>query len=279
MINLGEHYMETVILLREALFINGILTNAEIWYALTSEELKALDDLDKTLLRKVLKVPFSTPSEAYYLELGILSIEAILKNRRANYLHYLVTRGEEQMLHSFFITQFYDPTPGDWTEQAKLDYQDLNIPLDFEFLKSKSKESFKKLAKRKTQEYSLRKQLEKQMSHSKMHNLRYKEVKVQNYFSIPGITASEAQNLFKWRVKMAKLGENFRGNRENVACPLCSNHLDNQRMIFQCEELKKKVKIECTLDDIYKENISLKTVKNLEEIDKMRAILVDKLKE
>ena len=46
MISLGEHYMETVILLREALFINGILTNAEIWYSLTTEELKSLDDLD-----------------------------------------------------------------------------------------------------------------------------------------------------------------------------------------------------------------------------------------
>ena len=162
MISLGEHYIVTVILLREAIFLNGILTNAEVWYALTKEELKALDDLDKTLLRQVLKVPFSTPSEAYYLELGILSIEAILKNRRANYFHYLVTRGEEQMLHNFFITQFYDPTSGDWTEQAKLDFQDLNIPIDFVFLKSKSKDSFKRLSRRKTQEYSLNRMIEKQ---------------------------------------------------------------------------------------------------------------------
>ena len=80
-----------------------------------------------------------------------------------------------------------------------------------------------------------------------MQNLRYTEVKVQNYFSIPGITASEAQNLFKWRVKMAKLGENIRGNRESVTCPLCSNHLDNQSMIFQCEVLKKEVNIECRI--------------------------------
>jgi hypothetical protein len=42
-----------------------------LWYSLTREEIKELEDLDLTLLRKIFKVPFSTPSEAYYLELGI----------------------------------------------------------------------------------------------------------------------------------------------------------------------------------------------------------------
>ena len=68
-INLDEYYFETVILLRETMFINGILTNSEIWYSITKEELKELTDLDLALLIKVLKVPYSTPYEAYLLEL------------------------------------------------------------------------------------------------------------------------------------------------------------------------------------------------------------------
>ena len=52
--------IEIVILLRETMFINGILTNAEIWYNLTKEKIKELENLDLTLLRKVLRVPFST---------------------------------------------------------------------------------------------------------------------------------------------------------------------------------------------------------------------------
>ena len=66
--------------------------NAEIWYNLTKDEIKELENLDLTLLRKVMRVPFSTPSEAYFLELGIISIEAIIKKRRINYLHYLLKR-------------------------------------------------------------------------------------------------------------------------------------------------------------------------------------------
>ena len=31
------------------------------------------------------------------------------------------------------VCQFVNPTPGDWTEQAKVDFEDFGIPLDFEF--------------------------------------------------------------------------------------------------------------------------------------------------
>ena len=49
-----EHYMEIAFLLRESMFLNSVLTNAEIWYALTKEEVKELEDLDRTLLKKFL---------------------------------------------------------------------------------------------------------------------------------------------------------------------------------------------------------------------------------
>ena len=71
---LGEHYIEIALLLRESMFVNSVLTNAEIWYLLRKEEIKQLEELDRTLLRKIMNVPFSTPSEAYFLELGILPL-------------------------------------------------------------------------------------------------------------------------------------------------------------------------------------------------------------
>ena len=49
---------------------NSILTNADIWVGLTSEEIKQFENLDLILLRKFLKTPFSVPAEAVYLELG-----------------------------------------------------------------------------------------------------------------------------------------------------------------------------------------------------------------
>ena len=83
-ITLGEHYFQSAILLRESLFLNSVLLNAEIWYGLNTAEIKPLIDLDKYLLRKILHTPVSTPSESIYLELGCLDIETIVKARRIN---------------------------------------------------------------------------------------------------------------------------------------------------------------------------------------------------
>lgn len=111
MVSLGEYYIEIALLFRESIFLNGILTNAEIWYSITENE-----KLDKQLIRKFLKVPISTPHEALYLELGIIPIGIIVKARRINYLHYLINRNPNEMLHKFFLIQWLKPSRGDWTE-------------------------------------------------------------------------------------------------------------------------------------------------------------------
>ena len=59
-INLGEYYMETAILLRESIFLNGILTNAEVWYSLTKEESMKCEDLNLVLLISIKFTLFNT---------------------------------------------------------------------------------------------------------------------------------------------------------------------------------------------------------------------------
>ena len=124
-ITLGHHYFQSALMLRESLFINSLLTNAEIWYGISSTEMKQLEALDKSLLLRFLKSPSSTPSEAIYLELGCLDVSTIIKSRRLNYLHYLANLKPNEMLHRFFVAQWKYPCNQDWTEQVKLDCEDL----------------------------------------------------------------------------------------------------------------------------------------------------------
>ena len=114
-VTLGEHYFATALLLRESLFLNGILTNAEVWYGLKPTEIKELEDLDCILMRKILKTKSSTPKESLYLELGCVNIETTIKARRLNFLHYLVSRKKTEMLYQFFEAQWNYPVHNDWT--------------------------------------------------------------------------------------------------------------------------------------------------------------------
>ena len=87
---------------------------------------------------------------------------------------------------------------------------------------------------------------EKQSKHSKMNNLSYDEMKTQGYLQTEGITTEEALNLFKWRVRMAPVGENFRAGQSSTVCPLCSTHLDNQAMAINCVKIQQIVKTNIT---------------------------------
>ena len=112
--------------------------------------------MDKLLLRQVLNAASSCPIEALYLEMGCIPIGLIIKARRLNYLHYLVSRRENEMLHNFFITQWkYPVVRGEWKEQVKLDLSEFDIVEDLQWIKSKSKLAFHKMVKAQAREFTL----------------------------------------------------------------------------------------------------------------------------
>ena len=274
-VSFGKHYVEIALLLRESMFINGVLFNAEVWYGLTKSEISEFEDLDRLLLRKILNVPVSSPKESYYLELGIIPIGEIIRMRRIQYLHHLVTRQENEMLYQFFITQWTNPTKGDWTEKVKEDMEELRIPTDFNFLKSKSKNSFKQLVKTQVKKYAFINLMEKKKKHSKMDNIEYEELKKQDYFSIKGINVEEVRNIFKIRTRMAPYGQNFRGGQETVSCPLCEVQADDQVHGFQCEEIKNKIEINIEVEDIYQQSITKQMAEEVTNILKAREKLIE----
>ena len=275
-VNFGEHFIEIGLLLRETMLINGILFNSEVWYNLLKSEVKDLEDLDKLLLRKLLNVPVTTPGESFYLELGLLPIGTIIKARRINYLYYLLTRDKHEMLSIFFMTQWNNPTKGDWSEQIKIDLADFGIDINFDAIRSKSKAAFKNIVKAKAKEYSLKVLLEKKSSHSKMKNLEYKELKIQSYLKNANINISKKRTIFKWRTRMESFKENFRNGEGNLPCPLCETHIDDQLLCAQCPVVRAEIGVIENINDIFKEEIKEETITNIIRISKLREVKENK---
>jgi hypothetical protein len=101
-VSFGTSYFEIAVSLREAHLINGMLSSAEVLYGTKKKETEQLEEIFKILIRKILGAPMSSCVESLYLELGIISIQILLKARRINYFHYLVNMDPEEM---FFETQ------------------------------------------------------------------------------------------------------------------------------------------------------------------------------
>ena len=267
-ISFGKCYYQIAFSLREAMFLNGILTNADIWYCVTKSDIEELELVDRLLLRRILSLPISTCTEALYLESGCLDISTIVKGRRISYLHYLVNCDKSSMLYKFFKAQWDFSVRGDWTRQCKEDLEDFDIPDNLEYFEGKSQDVMKRIINRKRAEYALDKFLKMKITHSKMDNLHYFELKMQSCLQLEDLSVDDSQVILKWRLRMAKFGTNY-GEKFKL-CPLCKQHEDSQEACFkQCQEIRTTEVITCNYEDIFKKP-SKKLAKVLKSIEKIR---------
>ena len=100
-VGFGPFYFETAILLREAVFVNGLLFNVEVNYGLTKEDINRLELLDRVLLKKIFGCHSRTASELLFLEPGCVPLNMIVVSRRVNFLHYMLCRPENDLLKKF----------------------------------------------------------------------------------------------------------------------------------------------------------------------------------
>ena len=270
--SVGKHYFKIALLLRDSIFLNSILTNSEVWYGVTKSEIEQLESVDRTLLRRIFRLPISTPISGLYLESGCMRIGTILKARRINFLHYLLNQPKEGMLSKFFYAQWQHSSRLDWTEQVKMDLFDFGLPRDLELLESRSTNNFKNLIKKKAREFELRSLVTIKKTQSKMKNLKYDKLKLQEYLQT--MDTDLATHVLRFRLRMASFSENFKGQGPQKFCPLCGIHPDSQAMSFQCGNVKATLKIEEKYENIFKNDISLRMAKLLKSIVKLRDQLI-----
>ena len=105
-------------------------------------------------------------------------------------------RGKTSWGHVFlciFIKILHSTTAAknEWTEQVKKDLLEFDIKGDIEWIKSKSKSSFKTLVKQKTKEVAANTLKQVKEGHSKMSNLEYKDLEMQVYLTDETIIKQE----------------------------------------------------------------------------------------
>ena len=173
------------------------------------------------------------------------------------------------MLHKFFIAQWERPSKlNEWTTQVKSDLIDFNIPAELSLLKSKSSNAFKELVKLKAKDYELQRLLKSKKS--KMENLHYSKLEMQEYLELKEMNARQAKALFKFRVRMAPFGDNYKGGQDTPPCPLCKMHPDSQAESFQCEIMKELIQVKGDYSDIFGNYFSQELIQTIYSIYSFR---------
>ena len=101
------------------------------------------------------------------------------------------------MLYKVFISQWKYPVKGDCTEEVKTNMKDFEIDISLDELKLKSTDSFRRIVKIKTKEFTMNYLLQLKDGHTKMDNLNYGELGLQSYLKDSRIPVAEARNLYR----------------------------------------------------------------------------------
>ena len=244
---------------------------AKSGYGLTETEIGLLEEVDRLFLRQVFNVAGSCPTEALYLELGCVPIGIVIKSRRINYLHHLSTRNTNEMIYNFFMAQWKHPARrNEWTEQTKTDLEEFGIDVDLHWITSKSKLVFKKIVKTQARELALQNLLRKKEHHSKMINLSYTSLEMQEYLMDPKISINQAKTIFRIRTRMEKFGENFKCGQPTKPCPLCQESTDTQSHSFQCRVIQENITLTGNYMEVFSPNMDKKLADTIENIVKFR---------
>ena len=108
-----------------------------------------------------------------------------------------------------------------------------------------------------------------------MERLEYEEFHIRNYFMNPLFNTSQVKLIFRFRTRMLQFGENYRGGRETIPCPLCNSHIDSQAFVMECSTIRQYlIASSCDLDNLYTDYIDRKTVEALEEAINIREKLL-----
>ena len=143
----GDFYFEALKLLRNSMVTSVLTYNLEVAFNLTKSEIKQLDQIDLQLLRKAMSSSSKVSRCLLLLDLGLMSVEFHIKQKRLNYLHRVLSSEQSSLVKTVLEEMINKPYKGDWILVVKEDLKELQINLSFEEIASISNKRFKEIVR------------------------------------------------------------------------------------------------------------------------------------
>ena len=110
----------------------------------------------------------------------------------------------------------------------------------------------------------------KKKGHTKMNNLSYSALEMQDYLKNNEISTAQAKILFRVRTRMEKFGENFKGGKQTKPCPVCEESMDTQSHSFHCKVISRNISVNGNYEDMFTSKVDKMVAEDIERIVKFR---------
>ena len=258
----GHRRVEVGLMLRDAMFVNGVLCNSEARHSITEKNIEDLQVMDRSLLRHITKAHAKVQTEFIYLETGAIPIKQMMMNRRMMYQQNILKRSPDELLRQVYEAQKENPVRGDWIKMINNDFETLEIDMNENEIQLKSKCEYKSQVKHIIKEHVFKKLKIQQANHSKIRDICYNSFKGQEYLRSHMLNNHEVSLLFSLRSRTAReFKANFPYFKEQT-CPMGCLDMDTQEHILICPKLnsQKSQDITAQYSDLFSSDINQQTV-------------------
>ena len=245
----GKRRLQIGLMLRDAMFVNGVLFNSEAWSSINHKHIEEIETIDRTLMRFLVGAHAKTPSEILYLETATIPLRYTMSIRRLMYHQSILSRSEDELIKKVYEEQKLNPLRGDWIEKLKEDFLFIGEEFDEENAKKCTKTEYKKYIKEKVRQNVFQKLKETQGTHIKVSEICYNSFKMQDYMNSHILTNHEVTLLFSLRSRTVRSVKNNFGLKLN--CSMGCQVTENQEHWLVCDQTKANQNTHIIYSDIY----------------------------
>ena len=218
----------------EGIILSKLLYNCESWINLTKKNIEDLEKIQNNVIKRLLRIPFSTPSLGLLHELNIPTISTVINQRKLMYFHKL--HQNEQSLAFQVLKQQESLTSNHFLQEIHNLMAKYEIPSSIQDIKKMSKEKWKGIVKKAV--YRIDKEEKERwcMNSSKCKNLG---TSAQHRSYIDMIDNTSAKIILMEKLNMTEVKDNYKGNytQSSLNCNICNEETETTLHLLNCKYL------------------------------------------
>ena len=223
----------------EGIVMSKLLYNCETWTNLTKNNLEELEKIQNNAIKRLLRIPFSTPSMGLLYELKLPTIKARISIKKLMYIHKLYQH-EDSLAYAVLKEQENLPS-NHFLKEIQEMMKNYNIKYNTEEIKAMSKSKWKTIVVQAVKKIDQKEIKEWCQKSSKCKDLIRSNEQNTNY--IEKIDSQNAKIILMERLNMTNVKTNYQGRyhkpNSTLCCTLCEKEEETTNHLLQCSTLEK----------------------------------------
>ena len=249
-----------------AIIIPKLLTNSETWNNISQANMKQLEAIQNKSLKRLLRLPQGTPSQALRNELGIWDIKTTIYGKQLMYLHKILNYPENNLTRQVLFNQMKQPGNTWWSSLIETCKQ-INMQFTIEDIMKISKFKWKKQVNEKLLKHQDIIFNEWVKTSTKCQKMKFSP-KMQGYLS--QLNKKEAMTILKERTGMTSVKVNYKNMYTDLLCRMCHQADETIQHLMQCYNTNNPENHQISATEEIIDNISSCSI---EEIKRLAQII------